>query len=1039
MEFNINMISYPGCFASGRLPARSFYDALQPDGQGGYKSSMILKLDGEWKFSYADNYESADKDFYAPDHDVSDWDEITVPGHIQLQGYDIPHYTNTAYPWDGHENVNIGEVPKEFNPTASYVKDFEIDKVPDKGGLRIYFGGLESGAAIWLNGHFLGYKEDSFDAGEYDITEYVHEGTNRLALMVFKWCLGSWFEDQDFFRFSGIFRSVWIYSVPEAHIEDVRIRTILDDDYKDAVLDLRILASNGRPDITGDITKDSDIAQVIARSPSPDAPYRLMIELADSDGNRIYVSDTALENEVIHKADISSPKLWSAEKPYLYTLVLTVTDEKGSPVERVIQHVGFRRFEMKDGIMCINGKRIEFNGVNRHEFSCHTGRCVSPEETLLDILTMKANNINAIRTSHYPDDQAIYDLCDAYGLYMIAENNMETHGSWCTPAAFENPDMIIPSNHMEYEPLLLDRVRSCYEIHKNHPSILIWSDGNESFGGDVIGNMTALFHELDPTRLVHYESIVHDRRRPETSDMESQMYTPVEGVKAFLAENPEKPFILCEYAHAMGNSCGAMYKYVDLMHEEPRFQGGFIWDYIDQSIVTGDIYGNQYMGYGGDFGDTPSEYSFSGNGICYGDRSPSPKMQEVRSVYSPIECKVSEKSVKVINRNLFTSTSEYDAFVTVLKDGDPVRRVPFATDTHPLSETEYELPIPSPRKPGEYTNIVSFHLKEETDYAPAGHEIAFGQFTFMVGEKDDAPGAPEERYEIVKGMQNFGVKGSDFEIMFTPGWKGVTSYKYDGREYICGERVPVPNFWRAPVDNDLGCMHPQRYAQWKIASLYITDKKTAKFDLIIPEIIPEADGLKTVFTYKIPTNPETEVKVSYKVNPDGSIDTVLMYDPVEELGDMPEFGMIFALDATLDRVRWYGLGPDETYADRKRGGRLGIWENGVFDNMAHYLVPQECGNHEEVRWGEVFDEEEHGIRFTALDAPMCFSALPYSPHELENALHAYELPMPHYTWVRVSMAQMGIGGDDSWGSRVHPEFLLDHSGPMSFRFRWKAF
>ncbi len=463
MEFDISMISDPAIYAPGRLPARAFYDAIQPDGNGGYKSSMVLRLDGTWKFSYAENYESAEKDFQKPGYDASSWDDIEVPGHIQLQGYDKPHYTNTAYPWDGLENVENGAVPVRFNPVATYIKEFEMPDGTDGVGshtvsgtggsscrYRIYFGGLESGAAIWLNGHFLGYKEDSFDAGEYDITDFLVKGTNVLALQVFKWCVGSWFEDQDFFRFSGIYRPVWIYSVPDAHIEDVRIRKLLDDEYKDAVLDLRVLASGGKLDLTGDMDQDLDIATVVSRSSKPADQSRLVIELADDNDERIYSAVVDLENETDHQINVSAPKLWSAEKPNLYTLILTVTDKDSNPVERVIQHVGFRRFEMIDGIMCINGKRIEFNGVNRHEFSCKTGRCVSEEETLLDVLTMKANNINAIRTSHYPDDQALYDFCDRYGLYMIAENNMETHGTWCTPESFENPELILPSNHMAY-------------------------------------------------------------------------------------------------------------------------------------------------------------------------------------------------------------------------------------------------------------------------------------------------------------------------------------------------------------------------------------------------------------------------------------------------------------------------------------------------------------------------------------------------------------------------------------------------------------
>ena len=1011
MEFNVNMIKDPSAFNIGRLPARTFYDALQSDGKGGFKTSKLISLDGKWKFAYSENLELAIKDFEKTDYDCSDWDEINVPGHIQLQGYDKPHYTNTAYPWDGLENVELGAVPERFNPIGEYVKYFECPEVPEGHSVRIYFGGIESGAAIWLNGHFIGYKEDSFDAGEYDITKYLVKGNNKLALQVFKWTVGSWFEDQDFFRFSGIYRSVWIYSVPKLHIEDISIRTLLDDEYTDACLKIRMLvAGQGRAKLT----------------------------LTDAEGKIIVEDNAELSQTTDLSYDIKAPFLWSAEKPYLYTLTVETEDETGKAVEQITQMVGFRRFELKDGIMCINGKRIEFMGVNRHEFSCKTGRTVTYEETLSDVLAMKANNINAVRTSHYPDDQALYDLCDKYGLYMIAENNMETHGTWCMPDLDEHPEMILPSNHMEYEPLLLDRVRSCYEIHKNHPSILIWSDGNESFGGDVIADMTALFKELDPDRLVHYESICHDRRRPETSDIESQMYTPVEGVKKFLAENDEKPFILCEYTHAMGNSCGGMHLYMELMHEDPRFQGGFIWDLLDQSLITYDRYGKEYQGYGGDFGDRPSEYSFSGNGILHGDRTPSPKMQEVKYNYQSIEPIVDRDSVKIINHFLFTNTSEYDAKVTVLLDGEEIGVYPLDTDVAPMSEATYKLPKIE-EVAGEYTYIVSFHTKEATDYAPVGHEIAFGQFSYIsdVKAEPSACGA-NEPYEIMIGMQNAGVRGKDFTVLMTPGQGGIASYVYKGYEYIQGAYVPLPNFWRAPVDNDKGSTMPQRYAQWKIASMYLTHKRTANFDIIAPDFTPTESGLETIFTYRLPTSPKAQVKVKYLILHDGTVETTMMYDSVPELGDMPEFGMMFVLDADLENVRWYGRGPQETYRDRKGGGKIGIWENKVIDNMAKYLVPQECGNKEDVRWAEVTDGAGHGLRFTSMGAPMCFSALPYTPHEMENATHAYELPPIHHTVVRVSLGQMGIAGDDSWGSPTLPQFLLPVDDHMEFKFSWKA-
>lgn len=1009
MEFDIKMIQDPNSYAIGRLPARTFFDAMQVQADGSIKSSKILDLNGDWYFSYSENYDLAIKGFEKTDFDCRNWETIKVPGHMQLQGFDKPHYANAPYPWDGKENLEVGEVPSKFNPVGEYVKYFELPEYNKDHTVRIYFGGIESGAAIWLNGHFLGYKEDTFDAGEYDITDFLVEGTNKLALMVFKWTLGSWFEDQDFFRFSGIYRSVWVMSVPKLHVEDIKIRTLLDDEYKDALLKVE-LKTTGRGSAKISLVDDCS-------------------------GGTVFEIEEEISEECSFAIDVKNPKKWSAEKPNLYTLKVVTKNMESEEVEVVEQKVGFRRFEMIDGIMCINGERIVFKGVNRHEFCKNAGRVVSYEDTLKDILTMKANNINAIRTSHYPNDQAIYDLCDKYGLYMIAENNMETHGTWARLDIRENLELALPSNHMEYKPMLFDRVKSIYEIHKNHPSILIWSDGNESFGGDIIADMSDYFRELDPDRLVHYEGVFNDRRRTkDTSDMESQMYTSAAGVEKFLAENPDKPMILCEYTHAMGNSCGGMHLYTDLTKTEPRFQGGFIWDYIDQSLDAVDRYGVAYQAYGGDFDDRPTDYNFSGNGIVYGDRTPSPKMQEVKYNYQGIDAFPGKQRVLIANYNLFTDVSEYITRYTVLKNGEKVYETEEELEVAPRSENEFVMPIPKQTEPGEYTNIVSFHLKEKTDYAPAGYEVAFGQYTYVVeGEKALVE---QPKYELINGIEYRGVRGEDFFVMASGGRGGIVSYVHGGREYI--NITPMPNFWRAPTDNDRGNLMPARYAQWKIASMYLTSKKSGTFDVFAPEYNDTEDGFELIYKYNLPTTPSAVVEVKYLVKGDGTIETTMSYDAVPELKDMPEFGMMFVLSADLENVEWYGAGYEETYADRKRGGKLGIYSNKVVDNMAKYLRPQECGNKEGVRWAQVTDNDGHGMRFESLGAPMCFSALPYTPHELENAYHSYELPPVHHTVVRVSLAQMGVGGDDSWGAHTLPKYLINAEGRMEFKFSWKA-
>ena len=536
-QFDYAMVKDPEYFRDGRLDAHSdhvYYASEEEavDRETSYRES----LNGLWKFQYARNYESAIPGFEAEEYNCKDWEDIYVPAHIQMEGYDVPQYANVQYPWEGHEEINPGEIPTHFNPTASYVKYFTVPEQMQGKRLFISFQGAESGLALWLNGKFVGYSEDSFTPSEFELTEYVKEGENKLAAQVFKWTASSWCEDQDFYRFSGIYRDVYLYTVPEVHVNDLRIRAIPDVSLASADFELT--------------TKTWGKGQ-------------LKIVLS-KEGNVVLEDVKEISDEDTFSWKVDAPVLWSAEDPQLYDLELTVSDENGNVQEIIPQKVGFRRFEMKDGIMTLNGKRIVFKGVNRHEFSSVTGRHVSEEELRKDLTTMKLNNINAIRTCHYPDMSKIYELCDEYGLYMIDETNLESHGSWDVAEMTKDFTYTVPYNKPEWLGMMLDRANSMYQRDKNHPAILIWSCGNESFGGKDIFEMSQLFRSEDPTRLVHYEGVFHDRSYNDTSDMESQMYPSVEAIKEFLAKDNSKPFICCEYTHAMGNSCGAMHKYTDL-------------------------------------------------------------------------------------------------------------------------------------------------------------------------------------------------------------------------------------------------------------------------------------------------------------------------------------------------------------------------------------------------------------------------------------------------------------------------------------------
>ncbi|MCR5669975.1 MAG: DUF4981 domain-containing protein [Butyrivibrio sp.] len=1020
-EFIETIIGDPRVFEENRLPAHSDHVAYASVAEmNAKKSSYITDLDGVWRFHYSKNLNDAPKEFYKESYDTEGWDRIHVPAHIQLEGYDIPQYVNIQYPWDGREEVASGDVPRLFNPVADYVKYIDLPSAPKGDGINISFQGVESGFALWVNGKYVGYSENSFDPAEFEITGFLKKGRNKIAVRVFKWTSGSWLEDQDFFRFSGIFRRVYLQRIPKVHVSDLLVEPSLSDNFKKAKLRFRALTSG-----TG------------------------IMELKLSyEGKNVLEGKVPIKAEITEGSiDINAPCLWSAEEPNLYELLLVVKDSHGATVEVIRQLVGFRKFEMKDGIMLLNGKRIVFKGVNRHEFSNKNGRVPSKDELLTDILTMKRNNINAIRTSHYPDDSALYELCDIYGLYLIAENNMESHGTWEPYLRGYRPlEYVLPKDREEFKDLLLDRVNSCYQRDKNHPSILIWSCGNESFGGSIIHEMSLLFKKLDKTRLVHYEGLFRDRSYNDTSDMESQMYPSAASIEEFLKENPDKPFICCEYSHAMGNSCGGMHYYTDLSDREPRYQGGFIWDYIDQSLTRKNRYGESYEAYGGDFYDRPNDGNFSGNGIVYGDRTPSPKMQEVKFNYQNIsvEFEKNKKKFKVINKNLFVGTDKYDCLISLLADGEKIFETYADVKVAPLSSKSFVVPaeifdhirdydggISETGLDTEFALTVSFVLREDELWASKGHEVAFGQCVLHDVKFSVKCKKP---LRCAWGNNNLGVYGDDFSVMFSGTGPGLISYVYGGKEMM--EKPPVPNFWRAPTDNDNGYLMTNSYAQWKIASLYATLRGKELFDIRPPYIKEGKNSVTVGYTYYIPTKPSTECSITYEVFGDGTVKCDMSMELLKELGDCPEFGVMMRMNADYDNVKWYGLGPEETYADRKRGGKIGVYKNHVIDNMAKYLVPQECGNKCDVRLAKVTDERGRGLMFYG--APFNFSALPFTPHEMENAYHAYELPKPNYTVIRVSKAQMGIAGDDSWGAKPHPEYLLPKSGKLSFTFCFRG-
>ena len=707
MEANIRWLDDPRVFRVEQLPAHSdhAYYADEESMKAG-DSTLRQCLDGEWQFCFSVNAGSRPADFYREDYDRRNWDSIPVPMHIEMAGYDKIHYINVMYPWEGKMfrrpactiegtwpgtgDVSGGtkegsslEIPgvetdetagaaswegdgsfsqASYNPVGSYVKVFDLDPALRGKQVRICFEGVEQAMYLWLNGHFIGYAEDSFTPSEFLLTPYIREQGNVLAVEVHKRSTASYLEDQDFFRFFGIFRSVYLYAQPALHVEDMwaKPRLLEDNAAGSLELDIQLTAWGqaavalcgenasalwvGKEESTaisgGQRTSSSGKERysggaVDKLGEAMSCPWQVRITLQDASGGLCWSMQLPAARSIhIEPQQIGAVTPWDSHNPYLYRLLITLLGPEGEILELVPYDIGFRRIEIVDKVIRLNGKRLIFNGVNRHEWSAKGGRVITAADMERDIRIFEDNNINAVRTCHYPDQIPWYCLCDSHGIYMISETNLETHGSWQKPEG-DDPSWNIPGSFPAWREAVLDRARTHFETFKNHPAILMWSLGNESFAGENIAAMHALFKEKDPDRLVHYEGVVHNREYEDRiSDVESQMYARPEDIAEYLSKDPKKPFILCEYMHDMGNSLGGMKSYIDLLDQFEMYQGGFIWDYMDQAIEVEDpVTGKKVLRYGGDFDDRPSDYEFSGNGILFADRTPKPALQEVKYYY----------------------------------------------------------------------------------------------------------------------------------------------------------------------------------------------------------------------------------------------------------------------------------------------------------------------------------------------------------------------------------------------------------------------
>ncbi|MDY3917882.1 MAG: glycoside hydrolase family 2 TIM barrel-domain containing protein [Candidatus Limivivens sp.] len=954
MEAKLTWLEDSQVFRVNRLDAHSdhhFYEK-EEDWKAG-RETLRQSLNGEWRFFWSEKPADRPADFYREDADLSGFGSILVPGHMETQGYDRIHYTNTVYPWDGHCFLRPPHVDWEHDPVGSYVKEFDLEEGLLGKRVCISFQGVEEAVYVWLNGRFIGYAEDSFTPSEFDLTEAVKAAGNRLCVEVYKRSSAAWIEDQDFFRFSGIYREVYLYARPEIHVEDLWAKAGLLEDNRTGTLEIEAKLSGGSAGKVCWTLEDANGKEICG------GQLKKCSEACTEN------KECALEKWKTEILEIPEICRWDVGAPYLYQLCLRVYAEDGRLTEVVPYRTGFRRFEIRNKIMLLNGKRLIINGVNRHEWNARRGRSVTEADMKKDIEIMKRNNINAVRTCHYPNQSLWYQLCDEAGICVMDETNLESHGSWQKMGSCE-PSWNIPGSDIRWEACVVDRAVSMLERDKNHPSILWWSCGNESYAGTCILAMSRYFHEKDPSRKVHYEGVFWNREFQEISDVESRMYASPWEIREYLEKDPQKPFLLCEYMHDMGNSIGGMESYIRLLEEFPMYQGGFIWDYVDQAIYYKNSYGEEVLGYGGDFGDRPSDYAFSGNGIVFADRREKPAMQEVRYWYAAPEKRLQ-----------------------IRKENDRLRKA---------AEAELQ----------KRRNILS------------------------------ADSGKEHGLQVIHGDVNLGVRGDGFRILFSFTEGGPVSIVYNGEE--CLYRAPRPAFWRAATENDKGCGFDVKSSVWLAADQFsrctgIQVEEYAKDrtdTLDVSDFVgrkPAADDLERVtvtYTYLTRTVPETEVTIAYTVDGAGRIRTEVHYKGKKGLPELPLFGIRFVMPKLLERVVWQGLS-GETYPDRKAGGSFGVHEETL--QAPDYLVPQEYGNHMDTCWAKLGN-----LRLVMDEEAFHFSALPYTPQELENALHKEELPRSTRTVVTVLGRMRGVGGIDSWGADVEPAYHVSAEEDIRYGF-----
>ncbi len=997
------------------------YQSRQQALKGTEKASPYHQLlNGKWQFKWVSSPSQRIKDFHKPTFDATNWDLIPVPSNWQLHGYGYPIYSNIPYPFDISEQA----VPTDFNPVGAYRHTFRVPESWDGRRILLSFDGVESAFYLWINGKKVGYSQGSRTVAEFDITDYLKEGENLLAAEVFRWSIGSYLEDQDFWRLSGIFRDVYISSTPQTHIRDYSVVTDLDENYKDADLV-----------INADISNNDQAALYTLKTTLLDHQNQVIKETEKEIQPQEKITNISIEQL------IENPQKWTAETPYLYTLLLNITNDQGKVIETLSSKVGFREIEIKNSRLLVNGEKVLLKGVNRHEHSAETGHYVSKEEMERDIKLMKQNNINAVRTSHYTNMPLWYQLCDEHGLYVISEANIETH-------EFGNDKDNALSNDTSWQEIHVDRVKRMVYAFRNHPSIIMWSFGNESGDGPNAEAAYKWAKSFDPTRPFHNEGSTSGKGLWDHADVYSQMYTLPEQCRELINERQDKPFMLCEYAHAMGNGCGDLESYTNILYEDNTFIGAFVWDWMDQGLqqpvpkkyqenTTRDIF-FAYGGWWEEEKDVHHDGNFCMNGLLASDQSPYPKLKAIKQVYRNIT--VTPQDIKngtynITNRYQFINLKDRIQGEWVIKENGkailsgalPILDIPAGeTETIQINTGQFK-----PQADAEYFIEFNFKTNKDHFWAPKGHELCWEEFKISERKnklqfQTDALPQPE----IIDHKDHLLIKGSMFELTIDRKTGLINNYIFKNEPLIL--KGPKPAFDRAMTDNDR-VICEKEYNRKQFEGLC---KIIDPVEWQVEEINTTANQMPVIIRVKgqLPTIP-AELTKTYHIYGNGQAEVEIDYQPEKEstITYLPRIGSRLEIPSSFNQVSWYGKG-GETYIDRNHT-KTGLYSSSVDDLWIDYSRPQENGNITEARWISFTNKEGFGLKAVGLPL-LSAGARYYTNQEMQSADYSFMLSKSDVIYVHLDLKQMGVGGYNTWSTSALPqeEYRIKNQ-PYQYRYR----